>query len=477
MRSEMMKSVTTVKCKNSSTKNTDGDILHGDNLQLLRKMKSESVSLIYIDPPFNTGKTQNRTRIITDRAEHGDRVGFGKHRYNTIKIHQSGYNDRFDDYLGFLRARLIEAHRILAANGSLFFHIDWREAARCRLLLEEIFGGAQHCINEIIWVYDFGARNKNRWSTKHDNIYWFAKDPSDYIYNYGAIDRIGYLAPGLVGDQKAKRGKTPTDAWWQTIVPTNGNEKTGYPTQKPLAILDRIVRVHSNPGDTVLDFFAGSGTTGIAARNHERKYILIDESREAIKVMNARFRQKPSAVRGVSDQYIQMVKIFNRFRLDYCPEALYTPDRPFEWVKGSMASGRLGAFGKKVVRAFLTENGFFVDSYTGRGVDFTVNDCRAASKISTLWANGAYKFQQIRKDDYEFIFFLGVSPSTVNIWVASKAELVWKDITGQHGGQQGSDTRWITCDPSMAPYAWMYPQNGNPSAICRHLRRMLRENR
>ena len=286
-----MKSATSSPIKKSAAKSlrvAGGKILHGDNLPLLRKMETESVSLIYIDPPFNTGKTQQRTRIQTSRDDDGDRVGFGGRRYRTTKLHQSGYNDRFDDYLGFLRPRLIEAHRILAANGSLFFHIDWRESARCRLLLEEIFGGAQHCINEIIWVYDFGARSKKRWSAKHDNIYWFAKNPQDYIYNYDAIDRIDYLAPGLVGAQKAKRGKTPTDAWWQTIVPTNGGEKTGYPTQKPLAILNRIVRVHSNPGDTVLDFFAGSGTTGIAARDNERGFVLIDESRAAVKAMTGR---------------------------------------------------------------------------------------------------------------------------------------------------------------------------------------------
>ena len=254
-------------------------------------MPPGSASLIYIDPPFNTGKTQTRKRIkaeaVTD-SNLADRIGFGGKSYKTEVVGESGYADSFPDYIGFLRPRLIEAHRILTQNGSLFFHIDWREAARCRLLLEEIFGGPTHCINEIIWAYDYGARSKSRWSAKHDNIYWFAKDPDDYIFNYDAIDRIPYMAPGLVGREKAARGKTPTDTWWQTIVPTNGKEKTGYPTQKPLRILERIVRVHSNSGDVVLDFFAGSGTTGEAAARNGRYFVLMDESQEAIRTIQKR---------------------------------------------------------------------------------------------------------------------------------------------------------------------------------------------
>ncbi|MGR3914122.1 MAG: site-specific DNA-methyltransferase [Gammaproteobacteria bacterium] len=258
-------------------------------------MPSESVTLVYIDPPFNTGKTQSRMRIktksVTDAAA-ADRTGFGGRHYKTtvtIPAHVSGgYADSFEDYPGFLRPRLQQAHRILTPNGSLFFHIDWRESARCRLLLEDIFGGGAHCINEIIWAYDFGARSKKKWPAKHDNIYWFAKDPANYIFHYAQIDRIPYLAPGLAGAEKAARGKTPTDTWWQTIVPTNGREKTNYPTQKPLRILERIVRVHSHPGDVVLDFFAGSGTTGEAALRNGRRFVLIDQSREAVRIAKKR---------------------------------------------------------------------------------------------------------------------------------------------------------------------------------------------
>ncbi len=271
----------------------DGEIWHSDNLPILKQMKSDTIALMYIDPPFNTGKIQSRKRIKTARVQNpddGDRMGFGGHRYRTTVLREVGYADSFDDYLRFLYPRLVEAHRILTPDGSLFFHIDWRESARCRLLLEEIFGGARHCINEIIWAYDYGARSRSRWATKHETIYWFARNPDNYIFNYDAIDRIPYMAPGLVGKAKAARGKNPTDTWWQTIVPTNSKERTGYPTQKPLPILQRIVRTHSRPGDTVLDFFAGSGTTGEAATLANRRFILIDENPEAIAVMKSRLK-------------------------------------------------------------------------------------------------------------------------------------------------------------------------------------------
>ena len=257
-------------------------------MKFLRKIKCESIPLIYIDPPFNTGKTQSRKRIRVSRDEKGARTGFGGKKYRAEVVSESGYADSFADFTGFLHPRLQEAHRILKPDGSLFFHIDWREAARCRLLLEEVFGGAAHCLNEIIWAYDFGGRSKNRWPAKHDNIYWFAKNPKNYVFNYDAIDRIPYMAPGLAGAEKAARGKTPTDVWWNTIVPTNGREKTGYATQKPLAIVERIIKIHSRPGDMVLDFFAGSGTTGEAALKNGRKFVLMDCNPQATAVIKRR---------------------------------------------------------------------------------------------------------------------------------------------------------------------------------------------
>jgi site-specific DNA-methyltransferase (adenine-specific) len=266
-------------------------IYQGDNLPILKSMPSGCVDLIYIDPPFNTGKKQSRTQIRTERDEKGDRVGFQGRRYQTIKLGSKGYVDLFDDYLAFLEPRLVEAYRILKPTGSLYFHIDYREVHYCKVLLDAIFG-RDSFLNEIIWAYDYGARSKSKWPPKHDNILWYAKDPQHYTFNLNAVDRIPYMAPGLVGKVKAERGKTPTDTWWHTIVPTNGNEKTGYPTQKPLGILRRIISASSNQGDTVMDFFAGSGTTGAACLELDRQFILIDENPQSIEVMRTRFAGK-----------------------------------------------------------------------------------------------------------------------------------------------------------------------------------------
>ena len=263
-------------------------IYFGDNLPVLRALPDESVHLIYIDPPFNTGKTQKRTQIRTRRAEDGDRTGFGGRRYTTVKVGERGYRDLFDDYLAFLEPRLVEAYRVLVPTGSLYFHIDYREVHYCKILLDGIFG-RESFLNEIIWAYDFGGRTKKKWPPKHDNILFYAKNPRQYTFNTGDIDRIPYMAPGLVGPEKAARGKLPTDTWWHTIVGTNSREKTGYPTQKPRGIIDRIVRASSNPGDTVLDFFAGSGTVGESCLELGRRFILVDNNPQAMEVMAKRF--------------------------------------------------------------------------------------------------------------------------------------------------------------------------------------------
>lgn len=264
------------------------EIQHGDNLPLLCQLPTGSFDLIYIDPPFNTGRTQARTRVKTERADDGDRVGFQGKRYRTTVVGHSGYADSFDDYQAFLLPRLEEAFRLLKPTGSFFLHLDFREVHYAKVALDQIFG-RESFINEIIWAYDYGARATNRWSPKHDNILWYAKDPDSYCFNFEEMDRIPYMAPSLVGEEKAARGKTPTDTWWNTIVSPNGKEKTGYPTQKPLGVLNRIVRVHSNPGDRLLDFFAGSGSFGEAAASFGRDVLLIDENPEAIAVMRRRF--------------------------------------------------------------------------------------------------------------------------------------------------------------------------------------------
>ncbi len=259
----------------------------GDNLELLPRFAAESFQLIYIDTPFNTGRTQARRTLRTVADEDGDRTGFKGRRYTTELLGESSYRDLFEDYLAFLSPRLTEAHRLLAAEGTLYFHIDWRESHHCRLLLDEIFG--RECLlNEIVWAYDYGARSKRRWPSKHDTILVYVKDPSDYFFDSQRVDREPYMAPGLVTPEKAALGKLPTDVWWHTIVPTNGREKTGYPTQKPEGIVRRMVQASTRPGDWCLDFFAGSGTLGAAAAKLGRRYVLIDSSPDAVKVMRAR---------------------------------------------------------------------------------------------------------------------------------------------------------------------------------------------
>ncbi len=268
---------------------SEDQILLGDCLGLLPRFADGSFQLIYIDPPFNTGRAQIRKTLQTASDEAGDRVGFEGRRYSTRLLAESSYRDSFEDYLAFLAPRLEQAHRLLAREGTLYFHIDYREAHYCKLLLDEIFG--RECfLNELIWAYDYGARSRRRWPSKHDTILVYVRDPAAYYFDAEEVDREPYMAPGLVTPEKAARGKLPTDVWWHTIVPTNGTEKTGYPTQKPEGIVRRMVLASSRPGDWCLDFFAGSGTLGAVAARLGRHYVLIDSNPEAVEVMERRLQ-------------------------------------------------------------------------------------------------------------------------------------------------------------------------------------------
>jgi site-specific DNA-methyltransferase (adenine-specific) len=265
----------------------DSEIILGDNLEVLPNLDGEAFQLIYIDPPFNTGRAQTRKTLQTVPDQDGDRTGFMGRRYKTRLLAESSYLDEFDDYLAFLEPRLREAHRLLAVSGTFYFHIDYREAHYCKLLLDELFG--RECfLNEIIWAYDYGARSKRRWPAKHDTILVYVKDPTGYYYDAEAVDREPYMAPGLVTPEKAAKGKLPTDVWWHTIVPTNGREKTGYPTQKPEGIIRRMIQASTRPGDWCLDFFAGSGTVGAVAAKLDRRYVLVDCNPEAVRVIHER---------------------------------------------------------------------------------------------------------------------------------------------------------------------------------------------
>jgi len=262
---------------------------HADNLEMLAQVRAGTFDFIYIDPPFNTGKAQRRVRLRTRKDARGSRKGFGGAQYSTERLGDSSYADTFDDYLAFLEPRLLEARRVLKARGGLMVHLDSREVHYVKVMLDGIFGRASFK-NEIIWAYDYGARTTKRWSAKHDTILWYTKDPERFTYRADESDRLPYMAPGLVTPEKRARGKMPTDTWWHTIVSPTGKEKTGYPTQKPLGILERIVKVHTKPGDRLLDFFAGSGSFGDAADRHGRDVVLVDSNAEAIRVMKARFK-------------------------------------------------------------------------------------------------------------------------------------------------------------------------------------------
>ncbi|MEJ1923518.1 DNA-methyltransferase [Microbacterium sp. KHB019] len=307
------------------------DIIQGDNLDVARTLPSASFTLIYLDPPFNTGRAQERQVVTARRTRPSTRTtpekpaespepepetggsgenlrsyaagmggvpapadapreirhGFHGHEYERVRGMLRTYDDRFDDYGGFLMPRLEEAWRLLADDGTLYLHLDYREAHYAKVMLDAVFG-RDAFLNELIWAYDYGAKSRRRWPTKHDTILVYVKTPGGHVFNSDDIDREPYMAPGLVTAEKAARGKLPTDVWWHTIVPTTGREKTGYPTQKPEGILRRIVQASSRPGDRVLDLFAGSGTTGAVASALGRDAVLVDDNPEAIRVMRER---------------------------------------------------------------------------------------------------------------------------------------------------------------------------------------------
>jgi site-specific DNA-methyltransferase (adenine-specific) len=267
-------------------------IITADNFSVLRKLPNECIDMIINDPPFNTGTTKVATVIKTEQDDKGDRVGFGGKTYKTIPIldKNASFSDSFDDYLGYLYPRMVDAHRALKPTGSLFMHLDYREVHYVKVMLDSIFG-RDNFINEIIWAYDFGAKSKRKWPTKHDNILFYAKDAKKYYFDWNSMERIPYMAPGLAGEEKAKKGKVPTDCWWHSILGTNSRERMAYPTQKPVALYQRLIKVHTKPGDIILDPWAGSGTIGEAAAELGRSYILVDNNPEALRKMKARLKK------------------------------------------------------------------------------------------------------------------------------------------------------------------------------------------
>ena len=495
-------------------------IYFGDNLPILEKMESEFVDLIYIDPPFNTKKTQRRTTVKTVRDDNGDRRGFQGNTYRTIELGTKTYEDSFDSLTEFLRPRLVEAYRILKSHGSLYFHIDYREVHYCKILLDEIFG--KECfLNEIIWAYDYGGRARTKWPAKHDNILFYVKDPKKYIFNTNEIDREPYMAPGLVGSEKAGRGKTPTDTWWpqytgtkkevlsdtwwlnytrgqndtwwQTIVPTNSRERKGYPTQKPQKLIDRILKASSHRGSVVLDFFAGSGTVGDSCLSLNRNFILIDNNLPALEVMAQRFsgvknidwinfnpkiaksNKKPIITKvgknrlpQLSDDFIMIAATASHLQEEIDNNGNPWENSPFEWVL-KLPPARKGKLGGDLIASWLKSKGLHIDPTKDSTKTIVINRHKIALKFSTLWANGVYKFQQIRDEGYDFVLCLGISPFNAHCWVLPR-EFAIKHATRQHKGTEGYEY-WMTIDP-LNPPEWTQDYGGTLNKAYQILRKI-----
>ena len=499
-----------------------GNIFFGDNLPILKQIDSESIDLIYIDPPFNTGKRQTRKTIKTVKSENGDRKGFQGNTYQTIELGTTAYHDSFDlDASGllsnqvekayevlapqasvyfieeFLKPRLIEAKRILKPMGSLYFHIDYREVHYCKILLDNIFG-RDNFINEIIWAYDFGGRAKSRWPAKHDNILFYVKDKNKYIFNTSEIDRERYMAPGLVGPEKAERGKLPTDTWWwpyvgmrntdtwwQTIVGTNSKERLGYPTQKPRPLIDRIVLASSDPNGIVMDFFAGSGTVGESCLSLGRKFILIDNNKQSMEVMAKRFSgvegiswskfdptpfqiEKSTIVRKKSTHLANPIpEITAEFRMlastaSYLQQEFeeisnFWKNSPFEWVL-QLPARKKGVLARRIVAAWCASKGINPERGGDSSETMIFSGIRIAIKFSTLWTTGIYQFQQIKSTGYEHIICLGISPYEAHCWVIPRAAAI------QHGKPQhkvaNAAEYWLMVNPQNIP-EWLHDYGGS----------------
>ncbi|ABY22938.1 adenine specific DNA methylase [Renibacterium salmoninarum ATCC 33209] len=272
-------------------------VVEAENSSYLSTLPDGAFSLIYLDPPFNTGRTQKRQSTTMVRSQSGSRLGFCGQNYETVKGALHHYDDAFTDYWAFLEPRLVEAWRLLSEDGTLYLHLDYREVHYAKVMLDAIFG-RESFLNEIIWAYDFGARANKRWPTKHDNILVYVKNPNKYHFDNAAVDREPYMAPGLVTAAKVALGKLPTDVWWHTIVSPTGKEKTGYPTQKPVGLLRRVVAASSRPGDWVLDFFAGSGTIGAVSVALDRRFVCVDQNPAAIEIMTQRLSNVAEIVRA-----------------------------------------------------------------------------------------------------------------------------------------------------------------------------------
>jgi site-specific DNA-methyltransferase (adenine-specific) len=537
-------------------------IYFGDNLPILKSLADESVDLIYIDPPFNTGKIQKHTRIKTVKSKNGSRRGFQGNTYETIELGTRAYQDSFNStdsnfgnsdaekaYLDlapeasiyfletFLRPRIEEAYRILQPHGSLYFHIDYREVHYCKLLLDRIFG-RESFLNEIIWAYDYGGRARSKWSAKHDNILFYAKDPKHYIFNSHEVDKEPYMAPGLVGPKKLEQGKMPTDTWWarfsgtnrsisasdtwwlhfakeqdempvlrgqpkgqndtwwQTIIPTGSKERLGYPTQKPRILMDRIIKASSSEGATVLDFFAGSGTVGESCLRLGRSFILIDNNKSALEVMAKRFAgltdiewnrfdPTPYAMNKeeletqtvsspkpkLSQEFVMLASVANYLQGDLEESNDLWINSPFEWIL-KLPPRKKGKLGGDLIASWLASKGILPESTREAGETIQINGLRFATKFSTLWTSGSYKFQQIRSKGYDYVICLGISPFDAHCWVFERQYAV-KNGKPQHKSGKVADY-WIELNPKK-PDEWTTNSGGSLDQAYRIIKRLLKK--
>lgn len=498
-------------------------IYFGDNLPILKSFPDESIDLIYIDPPFNTKKIQKRVTIKTVQDKNGDRKGFKGNTYKTLELGMKAYEDSFDSYIdSFIKPRIIEAYRLLKPYGSLYFHIDYREVHYCKILLDNIFG-RDSFLNEIIWAYDYGGRARSKWPAKHDNILFYVKDPKQYIFNGKDVEKEPYMAPGLVGSEKAQRGKMPTDTWWptftgtnkprlpldtwwfffakgqqndtwwQTIVPTSSKERVGYPTQKPRKLIDRIIKASSNKGSVVLDFFAGSGTVGESCLELGRNFILIDKNKSALEVMARRFSgysnikwinfnpkpfQVPTEIKRLnteketlklSEEFVMFVTTSSYLREELEDSSDLWENSPFEWVI-KLPPRKKGKLGGKLVASWLASKDLRIDTSKDSSETILINGHKIAIKFSTLWSTGTYKFQQIRNTGYEYVLCLGISPYDVHCWFFDK-KYALEHATKQHKGGAKSEY-WMTIDPK-APPDWAKEHGGTLGQAYKLLRKKI----
>jgi site-specific DNA-methyltransferase (adenine-specific) len=492
----------------------------GDNLTVLKTLPSESIDLIYIDPPFNTGKKQEMKTIRTVRDENGDRKGFQGNSYKTIEIGTKSYQDTFDlevpennnnlhfsyqalaphssiYYLEeFLKPRLLEAYRILKPNGCMYFHIDYREVHYCKVLLDNIFG-RESFINEIIWAYDFGGKAKSKWPAKHDNILFYAKNPRKYTFNVNDIDREEYMAPGLVGPEKALGKKLPTDTWfwkyvgkkgmrnsdtwWMTIVGTNSRERTGYPTQKPIGIINRIIKASSLPGDVVLDFFAGSGTIGESCLKSNRQFILIDNNFHSLEVMAERFAgidsiewinfdpkdnkntdskkvklalDPESQIKSFDSEFKEIVVDATMLQNDFIDKNDFWKNSPLEWILHLPARSK-SKLARELLQSRFSNNGFLVSKPPHSKESLVINGKEFSIKFSSIWETGHYAFQQIDGNGPEYILCFGLSPFDSHCW-AIQTKVALEYANQQH---KGSDF-WISVNPNNPP-DWIEGRGGS----------------